>query len=158
MTEIERIIGQMKAAFDGGAWHGPAVMEILRDVDWVVAQSKVIFVSHNIWELVVHLTATSDIIRRRIDGEQAGLDEQDFWPPCAAAAEENWQTALADLDSAESRLQNAVAKFPEGRLDSSLMAGSPNSAYTTFHGHVQHNLYHAGQMALLKKSFPPIPF
>ena len=58
MTVIERIVGQMKAAFEGGAWHGPAVLELLQDVDPITAMGKPIPEAHSIWELVAHLTAT----------------------------------------------------------------------------------------------------
>jgi DinB superfamily len=158
MTVIERIVGQMKAAFEGGAWHGPAVLELLQDVDPITAMVKPIPEAHSIWELVAHLTATADVIHRRIGGEQAGLKEEEFWPGIAARTESNWRAAVAELVGAESRLRAAVASFPEARLDEPLMAGSANSAYTTFHGHIQHSLYHAGQIALLKKKQEGIPF
>ena len=63
MTEIERILGQMKAAFEGGAWHGPAAMEVLSDVDDLMAASHSVPNAHSIWEIVGHLTATADVTR-----------------------------------------------------------------------------------------------
>ena len=159
MTEIHRIVGQMKAAFEGGAWHGPSVLEVLQDVDHMMAASNyTIHGAHSIWELVAHLTATADIIRRRIAGENAGLKDEEFWPAVPEATEENWRGALAQLKRKEEDLQLAVAAFPESRLDDKLMEAGATSAYVNFHGHVQHNLYHAGQIALLKKGYSEIPF
>jgi hypothetical protein len=49
-------------------------------------------------------------------------------------------------------LEAAVATFPESRLDDRLMKSRETTAYTSFHGIAQHNTYHAGQIALLKKA------
>src|SRR5436190_18288025 len=98
MAEIQRIVGQMKAAFEGGAWHGPAVLEVLQDVDYMMAASNfTVSGAHSIWELVAHLTATADIIRRRIAGEAAGLKDEEFWPAVPEQTEENWSGAIAQL-------------------------------------------------------------
>jgi len=159
MAEIQRIVGQMKAAFEGGAWHGPAVLEVLQDVNHEMAASNfTISGAHSIWELVAHLTATADIIARRIRGESAGLKDDEFWPAVPEPTEENWRGAIAQLKRKEEDLWLAVSSFPEDRLDDKLMAAGASSAYANFHGHVQHNLYHAGQIALLKKGYSDIPF
>jgi len=159
MTEMQRIVGQMKAAFEGGAWHGPAVLEVLQDVHHDMAASNfTISGAHSIWELVAHLTATADIIARRSRGESAGLKDEEFWPAVPEPTEENWRGAIAQLKRKEEDLWLAVAAFPEDRLDDKLMAAGTSSAYANFHGHIQHNLYHAGQIALLKKGYTDIPF
>jgi hypothetical protein len=62
------------------------------------------------------------------------------------------------LTHQEHELRDAVAAFPEDRLDEKLMASGTSSAYANFHGHIQHNLYHAGQIALLKKAEADVPF
>jgi hypothetical protein len=51
-----------------------------------------------------------------------------------------------------------VAAFSEEKLDQKLMPSGTSTAYMTFHGHVQHNTYHAGQIALLKKAYSEMPF
>jgi uncharacterized damage-inducible protein DinB len=159
MTEIQRIVGQMKAAFEGGAWHGPAVLEVLQDVHPLMAENKYsVMGAHSIWELVGHMTATADIVRRRIEGESAGLKDEEFWPEVPEATEENWRGAIAQLKRKEEDLWLAVTSFPESKLDDKLMAAGTSSAYANFHGHIQHNLYHAGQIALLKKGYSEIPF
>jgi uncharacterized damage-inducible protein DinB len=158
MRPIDRIVEQMRAAFEGGAWHGPAVLEVLRDVDPLMAAANPIPQAHSIWALVLHLSATQAVLIRRVRGEDAGLSDSDFWETVPEHTDENWQAALERLTRQERELRAAVAAFPEDRLDEKLMPAGTTSAYTTFHGHIQHNLYHAGQIALLKKAYPPIPF
>jgi hypothetical protein len=51
----------------------------------------------------------------------------------------------------QAELRQAISVFPEERLDA-LLTAEGSSAYNNFHGHVQHNAYHAGQISLLKKA------
>jgi uncharacterized damage-inducible protein DinB len=158
MREVDRIVEQMRLAFEGGAWHGPAVLEVLRDVDALRASNPSIYGAHTIWELVLHLSATQVILLRRIRGEDAGLSDEDFWESVPAPTNDNWQAAVERLTRQERELRAAVTAFPEDKLDQKLMPSGTTTAYANFHGHVQHNTYHAGQIALLKKAYQEIPF
>lgn len=152
MTAIERIVQQMKFSFDGGAWHGPAVMEVLKDVDATTAVARPIPGAHSIWVLALHLAATQVVMLRRIRGEEAGLNENEFWEHTSAPTTDNWRSLIDRLIRQERELEAAVATFPAERLDERLMKSRETSAYVSFHGIVQHNTYHAGQIALLKKA------
>jgi uncharacterized damage-inducible protein DinB len=151
MREAERIAEQMRKMFEGGAWHGPAVLEVLAGVNAKTATARPIPGAHNIWELVLHLSATQDVLLRRLGGERAGLTDEEFWPPTPAATDAEWQRTLEVLKRQDEALRRAVAAFPDERLGDPLMAGG-TPAYDNLHGHVQHSAYHAGQIALLKKA------
>ena len=56
-TEAARIADQLRRAFDGTAWHGPSLMELLDDVDAATAAAKPLAKVHSIWELVLHVAA-----------------------------------------------------------------------------------------------------
>src|SRR2546423_415051 len=116
MREVDRIVEQMRLAFEGGAWHGPAVLEVLKGVDARMAASPSIAGAHTIWELVLHLSATQDILLRRIRGQEAGLSDDDFWEPVPKTTDENWQATLDQLVRRERELRAAVAAFPEDKL------------------------------------------
>ena len=152
MTEIERIVQQLKASFAGGAWHGPAVLEVLKDVDATTAAARPIPGAHSIWVLAVHLAATQAVILRRIRGEAAGLTDNEFWEHMSAPTTDNWKILIQRLTRQQKELETAVAAFPVERLDERLIPAKENSAYENFHGVIQHNAYHAGQIALLKKA------
>jgi uncharacterized damage-inducible protein DinB len=151
MREVERIAQQLRQAFAGPAWHGPSVLEVLREVDADTAADKPIPGAHSIWELVLHLAATQDVMLRRLRGEPAGKVEEEFWPPAPEPAAEAWQSLLERLQRQEEVLTAAVVAFPDDRLGE-LLTPEGSSAYNNFHGHAQHNTYHAGQIALLKKA------
>ena len=151
MREVERISDQALKMFGGGAWHGPSVLEVLADVDATMAARHPIAGAHSIWELVLHLVATQAVLLRRIRGETAGLHPEDFWPPVPPASETAWAQTVERLRQQEAELQQAISVFPEERLEARLTAEG-SSAYNNFHGHVQHNAYHAGQISLLKRA------
>jgi uncharacterized damage-inducible protein DinB len=150
MTESARIADQAQKMFAGEAWHGPSVLEVLADVDAKAASAHPIPGAHSIWELVLHLTATQDILLRRIRGERVGLQTEEFWPAVPPPSEAAWAAAIEQLTLQDAQLRQGISAFPEEQLHAPIMAGW-SSAYDNFHGHVQHSAYHAGQIALLKK-------
>ena len=152
MSEIERITDQAQKMFISDAWHGPSILEVLAGVDANLAAAHPIPGAHSIWELVLHLTATQAVLLRRIHGESAGLKEEEFWPPVPPVSDAAWAETVERLTRQETELRQAIAAFPDERLDARLTKEG-TSAYNNFHGHVQHNAYHAGQIALLKKAY-----
>ena len=81
-TEIERLEAQLRASFEGEAWHGPSVMETLRGVGAADAHARPIAGAHGIWELVLHLSATYRLVLRRLRGDATALAPDDDWAPC----------------------------------------------------------------------------
>jgi uncharacterized damage-inducible protein DinB len=151
MHEAERIADQARKMFHGGAWHGPSVLEVLADVDADEAASHPIAGAHSIWELVLHLVATQAVLLRRMDGEKAGLNCEEFWPAVPPVSASAWTETVERLEQQEAELRQKIATFPEERLEARLTAEG-SSAYNNFHGYVQHNAYHAGQINLLKRA------
>jgi uncharacterized damage-inducible protein DinB len=151
-SETARISNQLKQAFEGGAWHGPSVREILAGVDARVAAARPVPGAHTIWEIVGHLVATQRMLLRRLQGDATASDlpAAEEWPPAAETGEEAWRELMLRLESGDSALRNRIEAFPEGRLDEPLIPGG-SSAYNNFHGYLQHNLYHAAQIGLLRK-------
>ena len=72
-----------------------------------------------------------------------------------APSAENWSDSIRVLKQLNEDLRQAVRNFPGERLDQPLVPDVPYTAYTQFIGVTQHNLYHAGQMVLLKKASGP---
>src|SRR3972149_4072139 len=82
--------------------------------------------------------------------EKAQLSPEEEWPPMPACSSEAWRESQHALEELNQQLQRAVRAFPAERLPQQL--GSEYSAYTQFAGTPQHDLYHAGQVVLLKKA------
>ena len=147
MTEIERIDEQMTRAFEANAWSGPAVLELLKAVDAAQAAHRPIAAAHSIWELVLHMTTWKDVVARRLGGEP--IPEVDF-PRIAETTPAAWAAALESLGAAQQRLRSALRSVRDEQLDEPPPNGV-TKRYVLLHGIIQHDLYHAGQIAILEK-------
>ena len=151
-SELERLEDQLRRAFEGEAWHGPSVLEALAGVTPESAAAHPVPEAHTIWELTLHLAGTYRLVLRRLDGEDAQLSPEQDWPPVPAPTEAHWREAVQALVELNRRVREAVLRFDPARLDQPLSAGAPYTAYMQFIGITQHDLYHAGQIAMLKKA------
>ena len=154
MTEIERISDQFRRAFDGSAWHGPSVLALLEDVSASQAAARPIPSAHSIWQLVNHIAAWERACLRRLDGDPAQLTDEEDWPAVSDTSEAAWQQTKQTLVATHQQLLEKIAELDDARLDQPIISDSSttySSVYVTLHGGVQHDLYHAGQIALLKK-------
>ena len=151
MYETGRIEDQLNRSFRGEAWHGPCLQDLLHDVSFEQAAARPLPGAHSIWEIVLHITAWLDAARRGLAGENVELSSQQDWPAVGDGSESGWKIALGNLEIVLERLRGAVAAFDSERLDEKVR-GKPYSYYFLLHGVIQHNLYHAGQIALLKKA------
>jgi uncharacterized damage-inducible protein DinB len=150
--ETDRLEEQLRRSFEGGAWHGPALLEVLADVSAEDSHAHPIAGAHSIWELVLHLEGTYQLVLGRLRGVTAPLAPEQDWPPVPAPTAENWQTDLRTLRQLSQELRSKVRDFPASRLDKPLIAECPYTAHTQFIGVTQHDLYHAGQVAILKRA------
>jgi uncharacterized damage-inducible protein DinB len=153
MSETARLADQIHRAFEGEAWHGDSLLELLEGVNAATAAAKPIKNAHSIWELILHIAAWDDVVRQRTGGKAImPTDEQNF-PPVKDTSEAAWNKALEETKRTHNELVKAVAAFPDSRLQEQV-PGKTQSYYNFFYmfsGIVQHELYHAGQIALLKK-------
>jgi uncharacterized damage-inducible protein DinB len=153
MSEIDRILDQLKRAYEGNAWHGPSIKESLNGVTAEQARRRPLKNAHSIWELVHHIAVWEDVGRRRLQGDPAEvpISSPEDWPPADDATDAAWEKAKAALDRGHQALVEAISRVPESRLDEPILEGK-SSVYVTLHGMIQHDLYHAGQIAILKKA------
>ncbi len=98
MTEVARIADQLRRAFRGKAWHGPALRELLADVSAERAAARPIPNAHTIWEIVLHLAAWDDAVLRRLEGRRTDVPDEGDWPPVREVGEAAWGRALDLLD------------------------------------------------------------
>jgi uncharacterized damage-inducible protein DinB len=153
MSEAARIADQLRRAFDGDAWHGDSVFEILEGVTAARAAARPIARAHTIWELVLHIAVWDGAVLRRMGGVAVTLSDAENFPTVKDASDAAWREALAQVRRVHEDLVKTVAALPDSRLDE-VVPGKEGAHYTFYymlHGVVQHELYHAGQIALLKK-------
>jgi len=150
-VEAHRIEDQLSRAFEGDAWHGPSVLEVLKGVTATQAAAKPIPGAHSIWEIVVHIGVWEDVARRRLSGELVDPTAEEDWPPVRDTGEAAWAATLERLRAGHAGLRRVVAKLSDARLKETV-PGAEYTCYFLAHGAIQHDLYHAGQIALLRKA------
>ena len=148
-NETTRIADQLRRSYQGIAWHGPSLKELLDGVDEQTASRRPFPDAHTIWEIVLHIAAWAAAARRAItENAYVSLSGEADWPVPQGA----WQEAQAHLEREQLSLIEAVKKLSDDRLNEIIAAEKKYSIYFLLHGVIQHNLYHAGQIALLKKA------
>jgi uncharacterized damage-inducible protein DinB len=150
--ECERLETQLRLSFEGGAWHGPGVLECLEGISTEAAFEHPIAGAHSVWELVLHLCATYQLVLRRLAGDARQLTPEEDWPAVGPPTPDGWQQANRALRELNGKLRRAVLNFDPERLDEPLVPEPPYTAYTQFIGITQHDLYHAGQIVLIKRA------
>jgi uncharacterized damage-inducible protein DinB len=150
-SEAAGIADQLRRAFYGDAWHGPALLELLEDVDVATAAAKPIPNVHSIWELVLHIAVWDRVACRRLAGEKCQPTGDANFPPVTKATAAAWRKAVADTKRAHDVFVKTVAALSEARLRERV-PGKRYDFYHMLHGLAQHELYHAGQIAILKKA------
>ena len=152
MSQIDFVIDQLKRAYDGEAWHGPALMETLNGIDAKTAAAHPIPTSHSIWELVLHVAAWEQVVTRRIvHGKELTLSDDENFGHIKTHDEAAWRQAVQILEKSHSELIAAVssARVPAKRA----RPGKDYDIVFMLMGTAQHAAYHGGQIALLKRFF-----
>ncbi len=154
MHETDRILDQMDRAFSGDAWHGPSLMSLLEGISAEDASKHAIHGAHSVWELVNHLAAWYAIVLHRLQGESVDVTTERDWPPVWEVSDPAWKRATENLSESRARLRSVVAAMHDDQLNlvDQQTSGANTSRYVVLHGVIQHDLYHAGQIAILKKA------
>lgn len=151
MSQIEQIVDELNRAFDGEAWHGPALMEILDGVDAKTAAARFLPNAHSIWELALHLAAWEHVVARRIDGETVTLTDEENFGRVKNVSESAWQETVKNLREKHAALIKKVSTLPDSALTRKV-PGKNYSLQFMLSGAVQHAAYHGGQISLLKRA------
>lgn len=158
--ELELLTTLVRESYDRKAWHGPNLRTALLGVDartafWRPGEGR-----HSIWELTLHAAYWQWAVVRRLTGDRAPFDARprgrDFPKgPASAneATEAAWRADLALLAHHHARLLDALAALDPRKLHEKA-AGSRQIPALMLRGIACHNLYHAGQIRLLRKLAP----
>jgi uncharacterized damage-inducible protein DinB len=152
-AELEALLGAMTEAFERKAWHGPNLRGAIRGLDAATASRRPGPGRHSIRELVLHAAYWKYAVRRRLEGGQRGsfaLEGSNWFARPGAASAAEWRRDVALL-VAEHRRLLAVARGLDARRLHERSAGSRVTPATLLRGIAFHDVYHAGQIQLLKR-------
>lgn len=152
--EINRIKDMVRRHYDGETWHGPSLIETLSDVTSEQALKRLPPQTHNIAEIVAHLTAWRVFVLEKLTGGASYdivLDSETDWPRYDELTVEGWHDLLVALADTQAELLDVLESVNDRRLQE-IVPGRRYSYYTLLHGGIQHDIYHSGQISLLKKA------
>ena len=156
--EIERIARLFREASHGKPWHGPSLEAVLEGVAAASAASHPLPGAHSICEIVLHLTGWTREVASRLEGKEPAPPALGDWPGTGAVDDAGWEAAKSDLFSAHEDLIAALERFPASRLSDRVgeerdaPLGTGVSHREMILGALQHDAYHAGQIAVLRKA------
>lgn len=142
----------IERSVSGPMWHGSALVDQITDVTAEQAAERPVPGAHTIWELVHHITAWTEIARQRLAGTMPGeaTPEQD-WPPVRDTSADAWRAAVERMKEAHRELAADVAKLDDAVLIGRV-PGKDHSVLVMLHGVIEHDAYHGGQIAILKRA------
>ena len=120
--------------------------------------------AHSIWEIVLHMTGWLNEVRRRLGGRPPDMPEKGDWPEPGETSEAAWQRDRSRLEEAVTKSSRHALRSPrggpgpDGRIDRRARNPALGTGVThraMVNGIVQHNAYHSGQIALLRKALRP---
>ena len=140
-------------AFDRKSWHGTTLRGALRGLTPAEALWRPAPGRHNIWELTLHAAYWKYAVRRRLGGDAIGSFERkpSNWPDIPDPADASaWKRDIAFLENEHRKLRETVT----GLSPADLARRSPRGVWTygeEIHGIAAHDLYHTGQIQLIKR-------
>jgi len=153
-NEIAFLLRQLDLAYDHTSWHGTNLRGSLRRVSADEAAYRPHPRRHNIWELALHCAYWKYAVRRRLTGEKRGsfplAGSNFFVRPQGRPVDRDWKNDIALLDETHRRLREAVASLAPRRLGE-IGRGNKMPNREVILGIAAHDLYHAGQIQLLKR-------
>ena len=150
MNEVERVAEQIVSGYRAGAWPGVSVRDVLRGLSPAEAAAHPVTVAHSAWEIALHLAFWHAAARQRLGGQAVDYALDEDWPAAAEPTAANWQAVLDQLDAGHQALVDTVRALTPDRLGQQVVGKSFN-VYFMLHGIPQHDLYHCGQVVLLRK-------
>lgn len=156
--EPANIVELIERVMRGDPWHGSNVTTILEGLTPEAAARRPLRGAHSIWELVLHMTGWAREVTGRLGGRAAQEPEAGDWPDIGEPTADRWRAAHSALFSAHDELIAAVRRLDPALLGRPVIdfrdnaMGTGLSQYVTLHGIIHHTVYHAGQIAMLKRT------
>ena len=155
---LDALLDQIRRTHAGDPWYGAPRMQFLRGLPAAQATLRPAGSNHSVWELVLHMSAWAEEVRRRLAGHSLGEPLDGDWPPVPKTATESaWASALLQLERAHGALIADVERLRPADLERLIgdtrepALGTGVTVGAMLVGLAQHDAYHTGQLALLRQ-------
>lgn len=147
------LLASLDRAYDRSSWHGPNLKGAIRGLTPAAAFFRPGPTRHSIYDLVLHAAYWKYVVRRRLTGEKRGsfaLRGSNFFLAPSAATAKEVAGGKSLLESEHRALREVVEDLPEGAFSARI---GRRTAEAVISGVAAHDIYHAGQIRLLKMLF-----
>ena len=155
MKTVERILKQLRRSVCSDDWLFPTLLDALDGVTAEMAARRPLADSHSIWEITRHLAIWETAAARMAAGGTIERTQRSHgrwdWPEVRDTGPDAWTAALNELKSAHETLMAVVSGLDEAALDRAIQIEG-FTVLDMLQGVIEHNMYHAGQIALLKRA------
>lgn len=153
MQESKQIKTALRHLYEGEVWHGPSIKEILVDMTAQDALRRVTPKSKNIAEYLIHITNWRIFALEKLTGGDSYdiiLNSEADWSVINELDEKGWAEILQNYEEAQTELLEVVDTYTNAKLEA-IVPGRKYTFYTLLHGVIHHDIYHSGQMMMLKR-------
>ncbi len=152
--EIQRIRFSFKMAYNGTPWHGNSLLHLVKGVDYQQANQRPIPHTHTIWETIQHILNWREFVVKKLEGDEIfdiELNSPQDWTIIETPIEAKWQSVLSELVANQQVILEILESWEDAQLEE-LVPGKDYNFYTLLHGIIEHDIYHSGQIALVRKA------
>jgi uncharacterized damage-inducible protein DinB len=153
ISDVNLLLDIIDQAYDRRAWHGTNLRGSIRGLSANQAAWRPGLLRHNIWEVVVHAAYWKYAMRRRILDEKRGsfpLKGSNWFRRPIRITEEAWRADITLLEDTHTEMREAISQVSQSRLHKK-QGKTKFTCAQLIYGIASHDLYHAGQIQLLKK-------
>jgi len=150
--ELHQLLAMIDEAYGGKAWHGPTLRGSLKGVGGAEASWRPSRGRHSIREIVLHAAYWKYTVRRRLTGADRGsfrLKGHNWFPRRGRAGETSWEEEVAILETEHALMRSAIVRG--GVRAMRARVGRTLKGEALMRGIAAHDLYHAGQVQLIKR-------
>lgn len=152
MTINEHLQRDLENVLSGQPWYGEPIYDILSRITFESAYERA-GGAHTIIEIVMHMVSWTEEVIDRLNEKPASLPISGNWPHPGDPDEQKWKMWIEDLKLVNVNLVQAIRDFPENKWFEPIIDERDNEPVTSYEqlitGFIQHQIYHAGQVAVL---------
>ncbi|MFV8345328.1 DinB family protein [Flavobacterium sp. ZB4P13] len=150
MTEKERVSNLYKTVYNGHPWIDINILETLESISAEQAYTKVKPEINSIWEIVNHMIQWRLNVLQRVQGKIMTTPGHNYFTKNSDPSEEAWKNTLISLEESQQQWIELLSDFNESDFEK-IYPNNNLTYYEHIHGIIQHDVYHLGQIVILKK-------
>jgi uncharacterized damage-inducible protein DinB len=158
MSVRSNLSQQLLTVWNGDPWYGPSSSSVFAGITADEALAHPLPGTHGIWEILMHMIAWTEETTSRVNGGDARTPARGDWPAVSGSTQDEWINAQKELLAARKALLEAIEKSHEESMHlpvpkkGETSHGPPLTRSHTVSGLAEHDVYHLGQISLLKKA------